>query len=245
MTEEQLYRKFARYYDRLYEKIDLHKEVDFIKWAVKDHKTSTGNKLLDMACGTGRHAQLLKDSFEVLGVDVNPEMLKIAREKLPDINFIQGNMKELDLEEKFDVVICMFSAMNYNTTLEEFKRTLKNFYTHLNEGGVLIFDYGINQENWIEGLVSVDTVVEDDLKLARICQSQLEDGIFQANFVFLIKEDGKLDFDIDEHKLGVLGIEEVVESMAEAGFESFIYSDFTEEEWSVVSGERPILVGVK
>jgi len=245
MTEEQLYRKFARYYDRIYEKIDLRLEVDFIKWAAEQHKTSGGNKLLDIACGTGRHAQLLKDDFDVLGVDINPEMLEIARGKLPDINFIEGDMKKLNLEEKFDVVICMFSAMNYNTTREEFKGTLENFYTHLNEGGVLIFDYGINKENWIEGLVSVDTVVVDDLKLARICQSHLENGIFQANFVFLIKEDGKLDFDIDQHKLGVLGIEEVIDSMTETGFKSFIYSDFTEKEWDVVSGERPIFVGVK
>ncbi len=245
MTEEQLYRKFARYYDRIYEKIDLQIEGDFIKWAVERHKTSAGNKLLDMACGTGRHTQLLRDGFDILGVDINPEMLKIFREKLPDNNFIQGDMKELSLNEKFDVLICMFSAMNYNTTIEEFKGTLENFYTHLNEGGVLIFDYGINQENWIEGLVSVDTVVDDNLKLARICQSHLEDGIFQANFVYLIKEDGKLDLDIDEHKLGVLGIEEVVNSMAEAGFECFIYSDFTEKEWTLVSGERPIFVGVK
>jgi ubiquinone/menaquinone biosynthesis C-methylase UbiE len=245
MTEEQLYRKFARYYDRIYEKIDLQIEADFIKWAVAQHKTTKGNKLLDIACGTGRHAQLLKDGFDVFGVDINPEMLKIAREKLPEINLVQGNMKELNLDKKFDVAICMFSAMNYNTTIDEFKGTLINFHNHLNEGGVLIFDYGINQENWIEGLVSVDTVVDNDLKLARICQSHLEDGIFQANFVFLIKEDGKLDFDIDEHKLGVLGIEEVLNSMAEAGFKSFIYSEFTEKEWNVVSGERPIFVGVK
>lgn len=245
MTEEQLYTKFAIYYDLIYENINLHKESDFIKWAVKQHKNSAGNKLLDMACGTGRHAQLLKDSFDVMGVDINPEMLKIAREKLPDISFMEEDMKELNLDEKFDVVICMFSAMNYNTTLEEFKKTVENFYNHLNEGGVLVFDYGINKENWIEGLISVDTAVKDDLKLARICQSHLEDGIFNANFIFLIKEEGKIDFDIDQHRLGVLGVEEVIDSMGETGFKSFIYSEFTQKEWDVVSGERPIFVGVK
>lgn len=245
MTEEQLYKKFARYYDRIYKKIDLHKESDFIKWAVEQHKTSPGNKLLDVACGTGRHASILKDGFDVLGVDINPEMLRLALEKLPEVSFMEGDMKELNLDKKFDVVICMFSAMNYNISLEEFKRTLKNFNEHLNDGGVLIFDYGINKENWIEGLVSVDTVVDDNLKLARICQSHLEDGIFDANFVFLVKEEGKLDFDIDQHKLGVLGIEDVVDSMTDAGFESFIYSDFTRKEWNIMSGERPIFVGAK
>lgn len=245
MTEERLYHDFARYYDLLYEKFDHLKESEFIKWAAEEHKSSPGNKLLDVACGTGRHAGVLKDDFDITGVDINPEMLKIAREKLPDIHLIEGDMKKLDLGEKFDVVICMFSAMNYNTTLEEFKGTLKNFYNHLNPGGTLIFDYGINKENWIEGLVSVDTAVDGDLKLARICQSRLENGIFHADFVFLVKEKGILDFDVDEHKLGVLGIEEVVGSLAYAGFESYIYSEFTSKKWDVLSGERPIFVGVK
>lgn len=245
MTEEQLYKKFASYYDLIYEKMDLNKESEFIKWAVEQHKTSEGNKLLDMACGTGRHADMLKDTFEILGVDINPEMLKIAREKLPDIKFIDGDMKNLDLDDSFDVIICMFSAMNYNTIMEEFKRTIKNFYNHLHKGGVLIFDLGINQENWIEGLVSVDTVVDENLKLARICQSHLEDGIFNANFVFLIKENGKLDFDIDQHKLGVFRIEEVIDSLIKTDFENFIYSDFTKKEWDVLSGDRPVIVGVK
>jgi ubiquinone/menaquinone biosynthesis C-methylase UbiE len=245
MTEEQLYKKYAQYYDRIYEKIGQQKECDFIKWAVHKHKTSAGISLLDVACGTGRHAEILRDNFEVQGVDINPEMLKIAREKLPDHKFFTGDMKTLHLNQEFDVVICMFSAMNYNTSFKELGMTLKNFHNHLKPGGVLIFDYGINKENWIEGLVSVDTVVDNNLKLARICQSHLEDGIFNADFVFLIKEDGKLDFDIDQHKLGVLGVDEVNSSMNEAGFSTFIYSEFTEKEWNIVSGERPIFLGVK
>ena len=245
MTEEQLYKKYAQYYDRIYEKMDLKKEVNFIKWAFERHNKSGENKLLDVACGTGRHAAKLADNFKIRGVDINQDMLEIAREKLPDVEFIYGDMKNLSLNQKFDIVICMFSAMNYNISLEELNDTLNNFYEHLNVGGVLIFDYGINQENWIEGLVSVDTVLDDNLKLARICQSHLEDGIFNADFVFLIKENGKLDFDIDQHQLGVFGIEDVLNSMAGAGFDTFIYSDFTSEKWEVLSGERPVLVGVK
>lgn len=245
MTKEQLYRRFARYYDKIYEKFDHKKESEFIKWAVDKHKPNAGQDLLDVACGTGRHAYFLKNDFKILGVDLNPEMLKIARKKLPEVEFIEGDMKELDLKQSFDVVICMFSAMNYNTTLEELETTLTNFYNHLKEGGVLIFDLGINKENWIEGLVSMDTVAEKDLKLARICQSHLEDGIFNLNFVFLVKENGKLDFDIDQHELGVFSIETVWESMEDIGFENYIYSDFTPDNWDVRSGDRPVFVGVK
>jgi ubiquinone/menaquinone biosynthesis C-methylase UbiE len=198
-----------------------------------------------MACGTGRHAHFLKNDFEILGVDISEEMLKIASEKIPDVEFISGDMKKLDLGRKFDILICMFSAINYNTTLEELKITLNNFYNHLKEGGVLIFDMGLNKENWIEGIVSVDTVVDKNFKLARIWQSHLEKDVFNSSFVYLIKEDGRVDFDIDEHKLGVFGMEDVTNLMKKIGFEIFISSDFKDEEWQLGTGERPVFVGIK
>jgi len=245
MAKEQLYKKFARYYDKIYEKRDYQKEAEFIKWAFKTYKNSPGNKLLDVACGTGRHTYFLKNDFEIVGYDISEEMLEIAREKLPDISFIKGDMKKMDLSHKFDVLICMFSAINYNTTLQELKITLNNFHDHLKQGGVLIFDMGINKENWIEGAVNVDTVVDNDFKLARIYQSHLENGIYNSSFVYLVKEDGLVDFDIDEHKLGVFAVEDVTQLLKKIGFEIFISSDFKDEEWQLETGERPVFVCVK
>lgn len=245
MTEEQLYKKFAGYYDKIYAKLDHEKESEFVKWVVGKHKSSEGNELLDIACGTGRHANFLKNDFEILGVDINKEMLKIAREKVPDVEFVRGDMKELELERKFDVIICMFSAMNYNVTLEELEVTLKNFNNHLKKNGVLIFDLGINKENWVEGHMNVDTVVDGNLKLARISKSDLNNGILNSSFIFLVKENGKIDFDIDEHKLGVFEIGKVVELMENNGFDTFIYSNFKDEVYESETGERPVFVGVK
>jgi ubiquinone/menaquinone biosynthesis C-methylase UbiE len=245
LGEKELYKKFAGYYDRIYENVDYRKEAEFIKWAIETHKECEGKKLLDVACGTGTHASILAQDFQILGVDISKEMLNIAREKVPDVSFIPGDMKELDLGETFDAVICMFSAIHYNTTYSELENTLQNFYNHLKEGGVVIFDFGLNKDNWIEGLVSVDTVVEENLKLARICQSHLEGTLFDANFVFLVKENGKLDFDIDQHKLGVFEIEKTIGIMQKIGFETSIYADFSKKGWDIMAGERPVFVGVK
>ncbi|WP_227716981.1 class I SAM-dependent DNA methyltransferase [Methanobacterium paludis] len=245
LGEGDLYRKFAGYYDKIYENVDYVKEAEFIKWAVKTHKQNEGRKLLDVACGTGTHASVLIEDFQVIGVDISEDMMKIARKKVPNAQFIHGDMKKLDLREKFDVVICMFSAIHYNTSYNELETTLKNFYNQLNDGGVVIFDFGLNQNNWIEGLVSVDTVVEEDLKIARICQSNREGFVFNANFVFLVKENGKVDFDIDQHRLGIFDMEKTVEIMKKIGFEINIYADFSSKEWENGEGERPIFVGVK
>lgn len=245
MGDEKLYSRFAAYYDKIYRNVDYTGESEFIKFAAKKHKSSSGIDLLDMACGTGSHAEMLKDSFNITGIDINEDMLELARQKVPKVNFILGDMKDLKHEADFDVITCIFSAIHYNKNYSELERTLRNFYQHLNEGGILIYDLSLNTSNWIEGLVSVDTVVEDRLKLARICQSKLKDGIFNADFVFLIKDNGKFDFDIDSHELGVFKIKEVWKIMKTVGFETFIYADFTEEIWEDGEAKRPVFVGVK
>jgi SAM-dependent methyltransferase len=245
MADGQLYKKFSVYYDKIYENVDYSGESEFINSAIKTHKTTSGVKLLDVACGTGSHAKILKNNFRVTGVDINDAMLRIARNKVPEANFINGNMKNMDLGSKFDVIICIFSAIHYNRNYNELECTLNNFHNHLEDGGVLIYDLSFNTENWIEGLVSVDTVVEEHLKIARICQSKLNNGIFNANFVFLVKDDEKFDFDIDEHELGVFEIDKVIDLMKKVGFETFIYADFKIEKWESGEGQRPIFVAVK
>lgn len=245
MSEEQLYKNFAEYYDKIYENMDYDGESEFIKWAVNKHKISLNNNLMDVACGTGTHAQILTDSFTITGVDISPKMLKIAQNKVPEAVFIQGDMKSLNIGSKFDVVTCLFSAIHYNRTINELEVTLQNFYDHLYPGGILIFDLSLNNNNWIEGLVSVDTVVEKDLRIARICQSKKVDGIFNANFVFLVKDHGEFDFDIDEHELGIFEVDDVMNLMKTIGFETFIYGDFTRKKWTNNNGERPVFVGIK
>jgi ubiquinone/menaquinone biosynthesis C-methylase UbiE len=245
MSEQELYRKFARYYDLIYQWMDYPGEVEFIEKMVKLHQQSKGFQLLDVACGTGNHAQYLKNSFQVVGLDINPEMMEIAREKVPEMELFQGNMKEMNLERDFDVIICLFSSINYHTNLSELKATFKRFYDHLKPGGVLIFDLGFCTENWEEGRMLVDAVVEGDLQLARISQSRLYDGVFNANFVFLVKENGKMDFEIDQHQIGVFSTPEVKIILEDVGFETHIYSDYTDLPWDPESDKRPLFVCVK
>jgi len=245
MPEQELYRKFARYYDLIYQWMDYEGESEFIKKVVEQCKTSEGMDLLDVACGTGGHIFYLQNSFNILGLDINPEMLEIAREKLPGIELVEGDMKKMDLPQEFDTILCLFSAINYHTNLDELEETFKRFYNHLKPGGVLIFDLGFCTENWDEGRMLVDAVVEGDLQLARISQSRLYDGVFNANFVFLVKEDGKMDFEIDQHQMGVFSTPEVANVLEKIGFLTSIYNDYNDLPWDEKSDERPVFVCVK
>ena len=100
MSYGQLYKKFSAYYDKIYENVDYVGESEFIKQAVKKYKTSPGIELMDVACGTGSHAMILKNNFKVTGVDINENILEIARRKVPEADFIKGNMKKLELKSK-------------------------------------------------------------------------------------------------------------------------------------------------
>lgn len=245
MAEQELYRKFAHYYDLIYQWMDYEGEAEFVEKMVELHQKSPGNDLLDVACGTGNHAQYLTDSFQVVGLDINPEMMEIAHEKVPEMELIQGNMRQMNLEMDFDVIICLFSAINYNTHLNDLSETLKRFYDHLKDGGVLIFDLGFCTENWDEGRVFVDAVAEGDLQLARISQSHLRDGVFNANFVFLVKEDGIMDFEVDQHDIGVFPTKDVGNILDSLGFKFNIYGDYEDVSWDDKSGKRPVFVCVK
>lgn len=252
MVKEQLYKKFAKYYDKIYSKKEYSKEVNFIDSILKKHNLK-GKKILDIACGTGTHAKLLKEKgYSVTGIDINPGMLKIARKKAKGIKFIRGDMKKLELKEKFDAIICMFTSINYNTTLKELKKALSNFYKILNKGGIVIFDLGLTKEGKRAGkqkdyCTYIDTYSETDLQIARISQwqpSKENKNIFNANFLMLVKDKGKIDFEIDEHKLGVFNPEEITKIMKSIGFKVSVYDNFSLKKYTKKS-KRAVFVGTK
>lgn len=87
----------------------------FLPWAeitLDEVKLSQGERVLDIACGTGIVARVAKgrlgDTGYVVGVDVSPDMLRVARAVAPDIDWREGNAVSLPLneEEQFDVVVC-------------------------------------------------------------------------------------------------------------------------------------------
>lgn len=87
----------------------------FRPWAeltLDELKLSPGDSLLDIACGTGIVARVAKeragDSARVVGIDVSPDMLAVARAVAPNIDWREGNASSLPLAEgeRFNVVVC-------------------------------------------------------------------------------------------------------------------------------------------
>ena len=66
---------------------------------------------MDIGCGTGSHIKYFVDDFDCFGVDLNPEMLEFAKEKVPKAKFIEADMINLKLGQEFDAIICLFSSI--------------------------------------------------------------------------------------------------------------------------------------
>lgn len=105
--------------------------------AVTFFRTAKTKTILDLGCGTGRHADLLqRNGFQVYGCDSSASALGIARETLPQVQFQQCDMGLLPYHDQcFDGIIC--HAVIQHGTVATIKKTIAEIHRILNKGGVL------------------------------------------------------------------------------------------------------------
>lgn len=215
------YKELARYYDLIYREKDYKKESRDMEKLVRKYKRSKGNELLDVACGTGKHLTYLKNKFSCMGVDINKEMLEVARLNAPGVNFRTADMLHLNLNRKFDVIICLFSAIGYVRTYSNLRRAIRNLHKHLNPGGVLIIDGWLTKEQWKNGHVHMATYNAINMKIARVGYSGLKGNISILNEHYLVaeKDKGVRHFK-DRQELGLFDTDKFLSILDESGFKS-------------------------
>lgn len=215
-----LYSELAQYYDRIYNWKDYAADCAVIERLVKAHKRSRGNALLDIGCGTGGHLLHLQERFECTGVDLQEEMLAIARAKVPRATLVQGDMRSFDLRRRFDVIICMFSTIGYAKTEQELWWTVSNIANHLAPGGVAIIEPWLVKEAFVPDRIGMNTYDGEDAKIARLNEVRLEDGLTIMDFHYLIGVPGKgVTHFQDRHVLGLFDLEVTQALMRRAGLE--------------------------
>jgi SAM-dependent methyltransferase len=136
---------YANVYDALYHDKDYSAECDMIESIIKRYGESPARSILDLGCGTGNHAvPLAERGYEVVGVDCSQEMINAAIIKAESKNlsctFHLADIRQLDLNRKFDAIVMMFAVLGYQLENADVLAALKSARKHLNPGGLLILD---------------------------------------------------------------------------------------------------------
>jgi len=138
------YQEMARFYDTLMGSNKYPGWKDLIKDVLNKYSVKTG-LCLDIACGTGNISRLVAElGFEVVGLDLSMEMIKIAKDKIPSGDFIKADIRDFNLplryQSKIDLVVCFYDSLNYLLTDRELLDTFKSVYRNIQAGSIFIFD---------------------------------------------------------------------------------------------------------
>ncbi len=139
----KVFSRYARYYDAIYADKPYERECDVVESVVGRVLAPGPWRILDVGCGTGTHAvAFARRGHEVTGVDRSEEMLEIARAKAEGtVRFIQGNVLDMALGERFDVTTCLFGVLSYQLSAADALAALQSMRAHLSPGGVLVADF--------------------------------------------------------------------------------------------------------
>lgn len=136
----------------------------FISGIIKK-KTPHAKTWLDLCCGTGSLLKLVcKNGFTATGVDISKHQLKHAKHNAPCAKLHNQDLRNLSIQQKFNVITCMFDSLNYLTKKRDLLKVFQRTKHHLAQDGIFIFDM-----NTFEGLQDcwcrISTTYEKNLTL--------------------------------------------------------------------------------
>jgi SAM-dependent methyltransferase len=139
--------RHAELYDLFYADKPYAEEAAFVAKCLTEHGVATGSRVLELACGTGRHAfELEKRGFAVVGTDYSKDMLACARrskERLGSkVELLQQDMRTLDVPSRpFDAVVSLFDSIGYVQKNEAILQVLEGARAHLRPGGLFVAEF--------------------------------------------------------------------------------------------------------
>ncbi|MBB3086886.1 class I SAM-dependent DNA methyltransferase [Geodermatophilus sabuli] len=211
-----MYSQSARLYDVMYAGKDYAAAARYVRGAIEavNPKAAT---LLDVACGTGQHLEHLRASYDVEGLDLNPDLLAAAHTRCPGVPLHHADMSSFSLPRRFDVITCLFGSVAYLKTADRLTATVKRMASHLTDDGVLLIEPWFTPTAfWSDHLVA-NFYDSPDLKLAWMYRHERDGDMAILDQHFLVGEPHGIESFTERHELGLFSEEDWDAAFAAGG----------------------------
>ncbi len=247
--------RHAELYDLFYAEKDYDGEARFVHECLARFANGSTRHVLELACGTGRHALALERlGHEIVGIDHSESMLRVARERAAaagsSARFELGDLRALDPPgAPFDAAVCLFDSIGYVATNEALERTFRGIRAAVRPGGLLVFEF------WHAGAmlrgydpVRVRRWPRPDGEIVRVSETRLDCERQLAHVTYSVFEhrhDGRFESFTETQTNRYFLVQEMARWLETTGFAPLAWHDgfsgeggVTEETWHVVAVAR-------
>lgn len=206
-----------------------------------------GVEVLDLCCGTGRHAQALKETgYRVTGIDLSEVLLREARKSDPgkEIDWIKADMRRLPLAaNRFDGVVNMFTSFGYFETDEEHLQVLVEAARVLKPGGHFVIDF-LNPVYTRTHLVPRSERTEEGQLIKE--QRKIENDFVIKDIEITDTVHNKAEPRIYRERIRLYTLEQFRSMLIRAGLRlEAVYGDYKDTKYDQEVSPRMIMVGRK
>ncbi len=227
-----------KYYDFLYG--NYYQDIEMY------NKLINNGKVMELMCGTGRVCLSIKNAEKIVCVDIDSRMLEQAKKKSNEekVKFIQGDVLNLDINEKFNfIIIALNSILLFNNN--EKRILLNKIKENLLKDGKIIIDTILPPE-FVENVVYLgDHKVGKDLEIWRFFVPEFSDDMrtLHLTYIYDIVEDGRFRRESAILTLYPVNFEDMKDIAKETGIKiKNVYGSYDFDKFDPVKSERMILV---
>jgi daunosaminyl-N,N-dimethyltransferase/N-dimethyltransferase len=218
---EVLYGPRAGLYDTIYAWKDYVAEGERLHGLLAERGIADGARVAEVACGTGKHLAELRRWYTVAGADLSPDMLAIARQRLPGVPLACQDMRAPLPGAPVDALFCLFSSIGYLHGPAALAEALGTFAAALRPGGVLVLEPWIDPADFRDGHVFAQHTDAAPLYVTRMSSGRREGDLSVIDFHWLVGREGQgVEHFVETHALWLCPRDTFGAALATAGFDA-------------------------